>query len=160
MSLPCHGWEEFSQEKLGLPVVPCGAWGCFAPWEQQASEPGGCGMLSFREWGGFAAGMGPHRHVTMERRVLSGPCTDTDPPVMCLGLCRGVVRGERRSCSYMSNVGCKRRKRKSPSGSFHQQFTAMTTVPIPSLCSSSLCIPHVLLTRSVTSAASPNKTLQ
>lgn len=95
MLLPCHGQEEFSQEKLGLPVAPCGFWGCFAPREQQASEPGGCGMLSFGEWGGFAVGMGPHEHVPMERRVLSGPChwyrPTSDVPGLVWGCCeRGM----------------------------------------------------------------------
>lgn len=44
----------------------------------------------------------------------------------------------------------KKRKRKSPSGSFHQRFTAMTTVPVLSLRSSSPSIPRTLPTHSVT----------
>ena len=248
MSLPCHGWEEFSQEGLlptetlvgvggcsgGCPVPPGQGEGetpqttgalparhgaasslgiCRVPQEgwagegcplqlvpklrktnwsatghplpfgelrvcprlpvgfgvfcsqggerQRLSEPGGCGMLSLGDRGGFTAGMGPqrgtHRHVTVERRVLSRPCRRCRPTGSVPGLASGCCESgsdcrEQRSCSYLwiSNGGCKKRKRKSPSGSFHHQFMAMTTMPILPLRSSSPSVPRTLPTHSVT----------
>lgn len=140
--------------------LPVGFGGVLLPGSSrhQSREAVGCSALGNGEgllWGWVPMSMSPWRGGCCQVHA-----TGTDPPVMCLGWYGGVVRGEWRSHLRMSDVGCKRRKRKRPSGSFHQQLTAMTPVPIPSLCSSSPCIPPVLLTRSITSAASPNKTLQ
>lgn len=74
--------------------------------------------------------------------------------------------GQCRSCSYLwvSNGGCeKKKKRKSPSGGFHQQFMAMTTMPVlPPLLIlvHPLNSTHRLCSQVFPSTASLNKTLQ
>lgn len=162
--LKCCGASSAFRGAQSLPAASCGIWGCFVPWEVRGSShqsPGGCEMLSFGDQGGFAMGMGPQPgacgHVIVERRMLLGPCHWCRPTGSVPGLASGCCKSdsdcaEQRSCSYLwiSNGGCEKRKRKSPSGSFHQQFTAMTTVPIPSLRSSSPSIPRTLPTHPVT----------
>lgn len=130
-------------------------------------------MPSFGDQGGFATGMGPQPgrpwacHRGEEGAVR--PCLQCRPaggvPGLASGCCEsGSDCREQSCCSYLwiSNGGCKKRRRKSPSGSFHQQFMAMTTVArtLPPLIAS---IPWTLPTHCnqvFPGAASLNKTLQ
>lgn len=107
----------------------------------------------------------------MERRVLWGLCQWCPPTSPCLGLCQGVARaaltvgsaGVVLTYGYQMVGVKKKKKRKSPSGGFHQQFMAMTTMPVlPPLLIlvHPLNSTHWLCSQVFPSTASLNKTLQ
>ena len=134
------GWSAMGRA-LPLRELPGGVGGVLFPGKRGAG-----GVWDARLWG--------------PRRVRHRGGVTTWRPWACRGGCRGpwhrcraaggvhvgwhrgavraaLAAGSRGSCSYLWLPNGGWRKRKSPPGSFRQRFTAVTTVPVPSLRSPS-----------------------
>lgn len=151
-------------------MAPRGVWGCFA-----LKEVRGSSSQSWKVLGCSALGIEEGQHHNLVLVGMSpwrGGCcgshaTDVNPPAPCVGVLKEqlLLWGVKRLFLpsdikwWMRN----KQKRKSLSGSFHQQFTAMTTMPVLP----PLLIPvhplnsaHRLCSQVFPSTASLNKTLQ
>lgn len=138
-------------------MAPHEFWGCFAPREAKGSghqswQVAGCSALGTEDGSpqGWGHSLVPMGMLPVERMVSLRLRPTGCVPGLAGATHWGTVRVTDCGEYGYQMVDVKKKKIKSPSGSSHQQFTAMTIVPVPSLGSSSPSIPRTLPTRSVT----------